>query len=426
MKAKGIYLEVFLLVLMGLVSAQEQSAGQDVQSISVQTPAALSILFNRAVASLRGGRFLTGLIVGLDGDSLVMRVGKKDEKIPLNDLAKVDIETDKRTAGPTITGMVSGLYLGNFILGHAKGQPNWYMKDIDLDWRFFLANLMFAGFGGGAGYLARSIFEKGEIAFDFSGDEPRKAHEREKLKRFILGISEESSQKVHLSLQAAHVYSRVSDGSMSLFRNAGFDVYTGYGSGSYFETYGSPSHFNLLRKIQITYSFRPNMEAGAAVVFLGEPAVEGEKNEFYSDGNSYNYSYHFITQKLAGEGYYLIGCYKPFLSMLPKKVLWTLGLGAGAASVNFNLSAQDLKESGYPNYNYSQAFYNEGFSKYLMSGIIFTDLFFRLPGGLSLGFAADYVFVPSHHAPAIPEVGIPAQKLKLASGSLGFFLGMHF
>jgi hypothetical protein len=418
MKAQSRRIMAIFLVTMGTASATGRLAGQNAQPISVQTPAALNILFSRVVVTLKDGRFLTGSLLGLEDDSLVLRVGKNIEKILQNDMAKLQIETETKTASPIFYGIIGGLYLGNIFFGRANEQPTLYMANLKLNVWTALINLVFAGVGGGAGYLASSIFDKGTRTFEFSGDEPQKSRAWGTLKKFILGISNENPNHVHIGVQAGYVFRRALDEYQSVLRSAGFNSspYDDYGFATYFGNYGvTTNKINLLRKVYVSYSLRPNIDFGAAVVFLGEP------EEFFFS-SSYAYPYSYVYERLDGEGYYLTGSYKPFRSKLPKGMSWNVGLGAGAARIKFNVHADVYQ--GPPNYRDIAS--DKGFSKYFLSGVVFTEFLFDLPGGLSLGLAADYAIVPSHQTSAIPEAGLPAHKLKLGNASLGVVLGTHF
>jgi hypothetical protein len=65
-------------------------------------------------------------------------------------------------------------------------------------------------------------------------------------------------------------------------------------------------------------------------------------------------------------------------------------------------------------------------SKTQFCSLLFTELKLYLSNALSFGLTADYTMAPALQAPALPEVGIPAQKLRLGNGSIGFILGFHF
>lgn len=420
---RKVFILIFILVF--IMSPWEirgqQLATSSSPSIS-EIPAILSLLFNRILVYLREGGAFTGLLVGIESNSLIVRIGKKDEKIPFQNLAKVIIETEKKTSRNVLYFMLIGTYLQN-LSRRAKNQPTAYMQHTYGEARsLLLINILSAGLWGGLGYLASSIFEKNEKVFDFTGSEEKRYSKWEQLRRYITG--EYHPKKFHLSIQAGHVYMRISNRYSTLLQNAGYDI-RGY---SYmFDDYKEEAtNFNLLRKLQFTYSRKPEAEIGFAILWLGEPSTSGSKYKW----NEMNQSSR-VEQVLYATGYYIVGIYKQFLRGMQKRIAWNIGFGVGAAKIDFRLKAHS--ETWDPNYwdpnywdSHTEVTYEHNISKTLFSGVFFTELNFYLQDTLSLGLAADYVYVPTENVPAIPEADIPAQKLRLGNISVGFSLGLHF
>jgi hypothetical protein len=271
------------------------------------------------------------------------------------------------------------------------------MKIIDNRSRFITGNVLFAAAGAGLGLLAGAVFEKGERIFNFTGSAQKRQTEWEKMGRFITG--ERSLKKVHLSIQGGHVFTQI----IPQYANLQQSYYYNY---DYYD-YGYPgmaNNFNLMRKFQLTISPKKNFEVGFAMYWLGEPSL---------------YRVPCTTNTKA---YYAVGICKPLLWKLPKGLVWNVGGGLGVAKVNFNL--KHTQNMGYPTYDTVTTEHN--ISKTRFSSFVFTELNFFLQDTLSIGLAADYAFVPSDNAPAIPEAGIPAKKLRFSTGSIGFSLGLHF
>jgi hypothetical protein len=408
---------IFLVFILVLLANPWEMRGQQTHqrsSTSVsQMPTTLSLLFNRVLIYRREGGPRSGLLVGVESNALIIRVGKKDEKLVRTNLAKVIIETEKKTSRNVLYSMLIGTYLHNLIVRRAKNQPKAYRDKMhEGAGTILLGNVLSAGMWGGLGYLASSIFEKDEKVFNFNGSEEIRNAEWDRLRRYVIG--EHSPKKVHLSVQAGHVFTRVSSSYKILMQNAGYGI-SGYSYliGEYRE---EASDFNMLRKLQLTYSFKSEAEIGVALFFIGEPSISGYKYQKYQIWDSSG-----VEQILDATGYYAIGIYKPFLKRMPKRTAWNVGVGIGLAKVEFNLKAHT--ETWDP---YTEVTTEHNISNTSFSGVVFTELKFHLQDSLVFGLTADYVFVPAANAPNIPEAGIPAQKLRFGNGSIGFTLGLDF
>jgi len=407
---KGIFL---ILTLAFLLYPWEMRGGQADQSSSSsvsELPTAFGLLFNRVSVYQKQGGAIFGLLVGVDSDSLIVRLGKNDEKVHYRNLAKVTIETEKKRGRNVLYSMLIGTYLENLIFLRAKNQPAAYMKKFEGG--PFLLDVIIAAASGGLGWLISSSFEKGERVFDFTGSEEKQQAEWEKLQRFVIGAA--PLRKMHLSIQAGHVFTQVSARYLNLLKSNGYDV-SGYGYYIYNEYLEPASNFNLLRKLQLTYSFKPHIEFGAALLWLGEPSIMGSRWQY---GPSVE-----VTQETDTKGYYAIGIRRLFRKKLGKRINWNIGLGMGAAKVYFRLKAVTWDSSVWP---YIQITTEHKISKNLFSGMAFTELNFYLQDTLSFGLIADYAFLPSQHVPGIPDADIPAQNLRFSTGSIGFTLGLHF
>lgn len=407
---KRLSLVFIFILLFCLLEVKGQQIKKNPSASISEMPISTSLLFNNVLVSRREGGSVYGLLVGVESEAVIVRVRGKDEKIPLSNLSKVVIETEKKTSRNALYSMLLGTYIGNFVLLRAKSHPNAYLKDFDSGFGLFLWNVIFAGAGGGLGYLISSAFEKGEKAFDFSGNEEKRQIKWDKFRRFVIG-GDSYPKKFHLSIQAGYVFTRVSPRYFSLLENGGYYVskYKCTESGCGQEA----SDFNLLRKLQITFSPVSNAEVGAALYWLGEPSIHG-----------YNWQMERsieMNQSLNVKGLYAVGIYKPFLKRIPTKIAWRVGIGLGAAKVDFKLNTQH--HVWYP---YTEVLFEHKISKTLISGVVFTELNFYLNDSLSFGLSVDYAYVPPEEAPEIPDAGIPAQKLRLGNGSIGFNLGLHF
>jgi hypothetical protein len=233
-------------------------------------------------------------------------------------------------------------------------------------------------------------------------------------------------KKIHLSLQGGHVFPRISSRYKSLFQAEGYEVsksaycyYSGCAEGA--------NDFNMLRKVQLTYSIKPYLDVGLAMSWLGERPISGHKEtsfQAYDPYWGYQYTardYHDFSQQVSSKGYFAVVVCRPLFNQTPKNISWNAGLGVGTIKTDFVLQSY-----GYDTYSYVDATEVSKLSKHQIGAMAFTELNFNLTEGLSLGFAADYAFAPSIETPALPEAGIPAQRIRGVNGSVGFNLGLHF
>lgn len=361
---------------------------------------AFESLFNRILVYSKDGNRLFGLLAGIKNNSLVVRVDEKDEEIQLNNLKNVVIQKQKNKGLYSITGMILGVYVGNFIFSRAKEQPSVYLRQ-GSELSYLLINAVFAGVGIKLGEVGSKMLEKGEEVFIFTEDKEKKWQEWERLRRFIIGDTY-VTKKVHLNIHSAKVFANVS----SHYRDLLDDPYHRYYSYEMRET----NHINLMRRMQITYSLSKSFEVGTAMCWLGEPSLSGYKKPEYS---------YYIRQKLSTTGFYVVGIYKPLAKRLTRNISWKVGLGAGAAKVDFSLKAHN---DAYSDIVIEQ----HNISKLLVSGIGFSELSFSLYDSVSLGLMADYAYIPQQQIPEMTVSALLAQKLSFGNSSIGISFGFHF
>ena len=415
MRGKSFVFSGFLLLCAAISCAGGQEPGQNAQAPAVQKPAALEVRFTKAEAYLKDGRVFFGLLVGLEGDAVVLKSGKKDVQAPFNDLLRVVFERERKMAPYWVKGFILWPYFYYLLARRAKSQPTAFYRDTyEEPWFSVWPYLIYVSAGGGLGYLLGQLTSSPKIVFDFSGREEKRLSEWDRLKLYVLGEKAGRVKKWHLAMQAGHVFTRTSDRYEGLMRTAGYEYVS---STSYLENeYAEPAtRLNLLRGIRLTYSLTPDFEVGAALAFVGEPTKSGEK---------YDTAENFVAvQKLSATGFYAVGNYQPFRRQLPKSLVWNVGLGLGLANVDFSLRYGS--RSYYPYYSFDIKA-EHAFAKTLFSALADTELNVFFSNDFSLGLRADFVFVPSRQVPAMPEAEFPGQKLPLGNASIGLTLGWHF
>ena len=416
MKAKASFV-LLVLMFFSRDSLKGMSLSPSTQQPS-SSPLGMTHYLSKVIARTTDGKSHFGLLAGIEEDALILKKGTSEERISFRDVSEVSIESVKHMSSFLTSGLVLGIFLGNFLY-RADGQPVAYVReDSYSEGAFFLWNFVFASAGIGLGYLT-SLFENDEVVFRFDGGAADRSAEWDRLKSFLAGRMR--NKKIHLSIQAGRVFTSVFQRYRDAFTSAGYYTSSGFyplspGSSQYdYEKYVKPAiRFNLLRKAQLTVSLHPKIEVGAAIVFSGEPGVGG--SIWRVSG------YRSVWQTYEAVGYYAVAAYEPLSGMLSKKVQWSIGLGAGAARVDFELGMHS--QGDYPDYEEKWAQYK--IAETVPTGLAFTELSFFLGPNTSLGLTADYVFGPSRSVPEFPEWNIPGQKIRLGNGSIGVVFGMHF
>ena len=411
-----VFVFCILLILVGGQSVIRAEPYPDQESGREET--ALRVLYNRVLVYQKEGDFRSGLLLGTQNNVLRIQVGTEDVRIPFTNLAKVIIKVDKNTSPYAVSGMLIGMYLGNYYLLRQSDQPGAYVDDDLQPVGILLWNLVCAGAGGGLGLLAGTLFAKDEEVFAFDGAQEKRLKEWERLKNFVLGV-DTSYQRTHFSVQAGKVFFLVSNRYGDQF--AGPQLYSNFSTSEGWRS----SSFNLLRSLRATYSPKRWFEVGASVMWLGEPSL----SKYGNSREDIAYEYQSLNIKYDAIGYYLVGVFKPLSKTLPPNLSWELGLGLGSAKLRFDLTAYRSGNS-QNDPNAERQYYRESFehhiSENVFSGIVFTALNLNLYRNLSLGVYADYAYLPDREVPGVPALGIEERKLLFGNTCIGFSLGLHF
>lgn len=406
------FLPFIIIVLLALpreIKAQQPS--QEPSPSVTRIPAISRLLHNRVHLYRREGTYLSGLLVGVEDDALIVRIGERDEKVRYQNLSKVVIEIEKKRGRHLPYAMLLGTYFQNLLSFRAKNQPTAYLEDTyEKVGSVILGNALSALMWGGIWYYVFSNFEKSKKEFELNGKEKKRLARWERLRSYITG--EYTQKKINISAQGGYVFTRVSSHYKTLFQDAGYETRNySYLFGEYRE---GATDFNLLRKLQVTLTAPSNNEFGIAVYWPGEPSAVG-----YIDDWTQSFE---VEQVLSTTAYYGVIVLKPPRFQKSKLISLNFGIGVGMAQVDFRIRTG--LEIWDPSYEVTRNQYSV--SKRLFSSVIFAELNFFFREALSLGLIADYVYIPSLQAPEVPEAGISAQDLRLGNASVGFTLGLHF
>ncbi len=388
-------------ILLYLILAGNFALSQDRTTTSSIEPTLITVredlMYNIVTILDKNENITRGFLIGLRSDSILILKNKKTIGIAISAIIHISFDTDHSNWMSFTSGAVLGMYIGNLIFFQAEEQPTAYWST-DAEEGKLAASLFFAFIGGGIGYIIDLGLEKSEESFDLSGEGSQRMKEVERLKKFLL--SDESTKQVHVTVQLAQVGTRFSE------------IKDLSNSSDYYSR--RVTSFNLLRKLQVTYSLFYSLDVGGAISWFGEPQINWF-NSLFNDQQSYH-----GNQSYVGTGYYAVASYHPFKSVFSSSVSWIIGGGIGLGNVNYNFI--NVVDSGvFPDVSSDSTIVK--INESMFSGLIFTEFDFYLFDELSLGLAIDYVYLPEEME-AIPELGI--DKRSLGNFSIGATIGLHF
>jgi hypothetical protein len=403
-----------LSVFSGISSlAQEPATAPESARISLPQ----KVLYNEISVYLQDGSVLFGFLAGVEPEALIVRKDGQDIKVSRQSLRRIVFETETNFNQNMVYGMVAGLYAGNILLLHDSYLPFAITKKFEenetLLGLLFEPAIMASGLG--LGYLA-TLLESGEKTFDFGPSEASQRAAWENWLGFIAGAT--APPKIHFSIHAGSVDTGFTSHFDGLLRKAGYDSYTGPGSGQ----------FNLLRRAQVTYSLFPPAEIGLAYLSASEP------NSYYqfSSNDSETSVFMDLEPGYVQKGLYVVGAIRPRGT---QKLSGTIGFGIGAARARYTLSGHRtvmryVLDPVNPSYSTWVTSEDRGLgykeTKTFFSGFAFAEITVRFYEGLYLGISGDYVFRHTEGIPAFEDFGLPAWRARLASGSIGVTISWHF
>ncbi|MBT8386357.1 MAG: hypothetical protein KJO12_03005, partial [Ignavibacteria bacterium] len=385
------FLILSLFIILGNTGYSQESGTNNFNSHNLEI-INKDILYSLVIAQEKNGNFSTGFLIGLKSDTLVIHSKDQNRDIAINDLISISIETPAKGGmrGVAIGGIL-GTYVFFLAFMQAENEPFAYWQN-DSPGGQALVSSLGALLGSAVGYAIDISPDESTEIFNFSGDDANRNKELQRLKKFLTGS--ESASKLHLNFQLSQVSTRLSE--LENDQNG------------YPYSYRDVTSFNLLRKIQMTYSILDELEIGGAVSWFGEPSVSWYN---YTSGTNENSS---GEQTYKGTGYYAIAVYNPFHSIFPETLSWKVGAGIGSGNVDYELT--EFRNSGFTQGDTTIA----SFNKSLFSAIIYTQFDLYLYDMFSLGLVADYIYLPKE-IPEISELDIRSRNL--GNFSFGLTLG---
>ncbi len=360
--------------------------------------AAKSLLTNQVEIVLHTGRILSGTMVDITDDTVILLRAGQEQKIPKQEV-RIIVVKEKQQNILSVVFLLT--YLEHLIfLTDENDMPPFY-ANYYRGLEFLYVEAFLLGANAGLSFLLSDALGISDKVFEFAGKSEDNLAEWEKLK----AILQKSGRwkKIHLTLQAGRVFPQISSRRLSLLQDRGFYVHK------------DPSLFNLLRRIQMTYPLTPDLEVGLAHSWLSEPVLWAWRYQEVPD-----LSVH-LDESFSSNGYYLVGVYRPLSRTLPNALSWDFGLGIGGARTTIDTKSE-IFDTAYPNGRESEA----KVTRTQFSVLAFTELKLNISKVLTFGFAADYFLASTISLEAIPEAELPVQTFRVGNGSLGFSLTLHF
>jgi hypothetical protein len=358
---------------------------------------------------LKNGNLYRGYGFSVKQDSIILFTMIGKQRFNKNQITKIRIEPEQKTYKNGFAGLYLGVLLGNIIFyTEDDNSPTAYLDTETGYLGYWLLNIIFAGVGAGAGYLIDLATDK-SYEFDLLAN----IRDWETLKNFH-SRKMDSPGRWHFAVQSAWVYPRIKSFYEKPLKQHGYSFHEHY--------YYGDSKFNLLRKIQLTYSLDHNFEIGAAVFWQGERAWSAYNYENYNSSN--------LEFSNEVTGYYAVGVYNLLSLQSTKLINLKLGLALGFANVNFKID--------HYGYYYGSNDFSHKIDKALYSQIVFAELLFKPFHGISLGLTADYSETPAQTIPEIlltgseqtippiPETSIKSKKISFGNSSVGFLMRLNF
>ncbi|MEK9138012.1 MAG: hypothetical protein AAB393_12875, partial [Bacteroidota bacterium] len=309
---------------------------------------------------------IRGRLAEVGEEHIVVLSSNREVTVPFADISRVILTHEHGPGRGPFYGAVLAGYASAYLFGTSR-EHGGFAESPSTPW-ILLGVLPSIAIGAAIGYLVDPGYSQVEEVFDFRGSGEEKSRERSRLVRAAVDVSRE--RKVHITFQGSHVNSSIPKLSLP-------------GAYPYYDD-GVTSRFNLLRRVQATYSLVPEVEAGIAIVWFGEPPQFTFGYEFLGTGDSRNYN---GSQTFEAIGKYVVALYNPLYHVLDSHIDFKVGGWLGAASISYRRTTTvwTYLQSGTSS---PQGSYFEISDNFLV-GYLFGQLEFELVDGLSLGLVAD-------------------------------------
>ena len=392
-----------LLLATASIAAGQEETRPSAEPARPEVRVAPTLYFREITLDLVDGTRVGGRLIGANLDLVRFRTAAGDRDVPLRDIRRAVVRTEKGLFAPSgvLPGAALGLYVGNGLSWEAFRVPGFYLESYrpydpgGTNFWIILLEGFYAAAGGSLGWLASSGARVGTFALAADGEAGGAA--RTEFVRFITeGLGE---PRFHILVQGGQLVAAVTPKLDEGLAGAGLTLLP----------YHDLSTFSYLRAVQVVRSAGPRSRAGLRVSFPSEPMAL-----WTSTGGI------GLRQGFRATALHVVFSASPVPAKPGSRISWNAGLGAGVAWVRLDRTLFDYDGSEPPDGTF--ALETSGLRP---SAVAFTTLELRMTRAFSAGVAADYTFLGSAEAPGLPDYGIAAQKLGLGNGSIGFVLGFH-
>ena len=348
---------------------------------------------------------LSGYLTAIVEDTLHVLTTSGEESICRTDITRVIVRGESRSGEGLGYGMLIGSYTGLYLLGSEGDNGTFLHANLsNSPWVILLGLLPGLAVGAGVGYLVDPGSEGKDELYDISNNTSSGSTEWYRLSEKLK--PHERYNKFHISIQGSHLY--------GFNLNDQFTDY--YGSSNY-------SSFNLVRKLQFTYSTSPQLELGVALMPFGSHTISSYGYTYLSPTTNRNT---YMEKNLKATGRYFVAQYKPFSNRLSERFALNIGGGVGLMSIDYR---RDISGTTYDNSNSTSQYFGPfpySDSRSAWSGLIYSEIAMRLYDGLTLGVILDRLIVEGVEDPAVPSIGYSSSSLNLGTWSFGITIGAHF
>lgn len=340
----------------------------------------------RVTVSPAGGPLSFGIPVSTHGETLRVYTGTAERSFPAAILRSVTVERSGARSALPLEVAAGGFYAGVLLAGTSEGTGPFLTTELDA-WLILLCGLGGAVLAGGATYIGEKGVTTGED-FYFPDDPAARREEWNRLVEYLYGV-EEAGNMLSVSIHAAFVPPRAGK------RQSPYGYYS----------YDYVTNFSLFRSARVAYSLSRPLDVGVALISLDE-----------SPPPPFGYPVDTLgVERTEGMGYYAEVIAKPFHASLPRSLSLRLGVGIGAASVEYGYYRSSMYALQQP---------VTTIDRWSFSAVAHANAILKTSDRFGLGVMVDYVFVGGGDRPAVPALGL--EEKPFGGGSLGFTLTYFF
>jgi hypothetical protein len=365
------------------------------------------------------GSAIGGLLLGVGRDSLTI-ASNHTVRIARSNIDHIIVLPSTSERSGFLVGGTALSYLGCASILSANGQPAVFLWNAATTGE--IGAVLGLGFllGGAAG----ALFDNAEPPeMDFILNSPDGDANWLLLQDFFAHRS--FAKRIHLSVYLGHTGTPATEQLDKAATKSGYvktiSDYYNYFDYNYDRNIQAADEFNMMRRIELTYTLRPDVEVGVALANLGEPTHFWQHSELDSTGSFR--PFHQMHQSLFATGYLAEASYKHLLNPRSPRVELLGGVGLGVAHVTFN---RELDSSFYYYSTPGAALDSYDFDEVEPLVMVMLQARIFAMSNFSVSLYGDYALLAGPTVSAFPIAGIPEQHLNISNGSYGFSIDYHF